>query len=210
MPTLDDLLQASAARHHHLCPRQVLGVRMGMLAGQVLGLNLPQTDKRLLAIVETDGCATDGIAVATGCWVGHRTMRVEDYGKVAATFADTLTGHAVRIAPRAGARQLACAFAPEAHSRWQAQLLGYQRMPAEALLSVQTVRLNVSAKQLIGRAGRRAICEACGEEIMNEREVVQTGMVLCKGCAGQSYYTVMAEQGASLMADRWAAPPFTR
>ena len=76
--SLDKLLLACAALHHHLCPRQVLGVRMGMLAGELLDLDLPQGDKRLLTIVETDGCGADGIAVATGCWVGRRTMRVED------------------------------------------------------------------------------------------------------------------------------------
>ncbi len=65
MTTLSDLLEASAALHHHLCPRQVLGIRMGLLAGRRLGVVLPQADKRLLAIAETDGCATSGIAVAT-------------------------------------------------------------------------------------------------------------------------------------------------
>src|SRR3989337_2741885 len=98
--SLNNLLQASAALHHHLCPRQVIGVRMGLYAGQILRLDLPQTDKRLLTIMETDGCASDGVAVATNCWVGRRTMRVEDYGKVAATFVDTQTGEAFRLAPR--------------------------------------------------------------------------------------------------------------
>jgi len=102
MRHLSELLDASAALHQHLCPRQVLGVRLGMLAGQLFELDLPQTDKRLLAIVETDGCAADGIAVAAGCWVGRRTLRVEDYGKVAATFADTETGRTLRIAPSGG------------------------------------------------------------------------------------------------------------
>jgi formylmethanofuran dehydrogenase subunit E len=87
MKPLNELLEASAALHHHLCPRQVLGVRMGRLAGRLLGLDLPQSDtqasglsasKRLLTIMETDGCAADGVAVATGCWVGRRTLRIED------------------------------------------------------------------------------------------------------------------------------------
>ncbi|MBI3177949.1 MAG: formylmethanofuran dehydrogenase, partial [Chloroflexi bacterium] len=76
MKALTELLEVSAALHRHLCPRQVLGVRMGMLAGEVLGLDLPQGDKRLFTIVETDGCASDGIATATNCWVGRRTLRV--------------------------------------------------------------------------------------------------------------------------------------
>jgi len=189
MRSLTEMLEASAARHHHLCPRQVLGVRMGMFAGQVLGLNLPQSDKRLLTLVETDGCATDGIAVATNCWVGRRTMRVEDYGKVAATFVDTHTGQAIRIVPRRDVRRRACEYAPEARTKWDAQLLGYQRMPAEELLSAQAVQLTTPVDHIIGRAGCKVICASCGEEIMNEREVVREGMTLCKSCAGQSYYS---------------------
>ena len=118
MLKLEELLAASAAVHHHLCPRQVLGVRMAMLTGNLLGLDLPQTDKRLLTIVETDGCAVSGISVATGCRVGRRTLRVEDYGKVAATFVDTLTERAVRLAPQTNIRNLVAAYAPEADNRW--------------------------------------------------------------------------------------------
>jgi formylmethanofuran dehydrogenase subunit E len=32
MPTLKELLDQTAAMHRHLCPRQVLGVRMGLYA----------------------------------------------------------------------------------------------------------------------------------------------------------------------------------
>jgi len=199
MKSLDELLQACAALHHHLCPRQVLGVRMGMLAGEILGLDLPQGDKRLLTIVETDGCGADGIAVATGCWVGHRTMRIEDYGKVAATFVDTRANQAVRIVPRTQARQLAHEYAPEAYSNWEAHLLGYQRMPAEELLVAQAVQLKVTIEPIISRAGVRVICASCGEEIMNEREVVREGLALCKSCAGSSYYSIVAECNASVV-----------
>ncbi len=191
MPTLDKLLQTCAALHQHLCPRQVLGVRMGLLAGQMLGLDLPQADKRLLAIVETDGCAADGIAVAANCHVGRRTMRIEDYGKVAATFIDTHTGQALRIAPHAACRQRARAFAPQARNKWQAQLLGYQHMPAADLVIVQNVQLETPVEQIISRRKARARCETCGEEIINERELVRDGVVLCQSCAGQGYSRVV-------------------
>ena len=190
MKSLDGLLQACAALHHHLCPRQVLGVRIGMLAGEILGLDLPQSGKRLLTIAETDGCGADGISVATGCWVGRRTLRIEDYGKVAATFVDTGTGRAVRIVPRVEVRQLASEYAPEAPDKWEAQLLGYQRMPAKTLLSFQSVHLKVPVERIVSQPGRRVICEICGEEIMNEREVRQNGLTLCRACAGTSYYRV--------------------
>lgn len=186
-------LEQSAVLHHHLCPRQVLGVRMGLLAGKLLGLELPQPKKRLLTIVETDGCFTDGVSVATNCWVGQRTLRVEDLGKVAATFVDTRTETAVRLSPSPQARQLAPAYAPEAKNRWQGYLLGYQRIPDETLFLFQPVQLNVPVSQLISRAGARVICDRCGEEIINERQVVQGTKLLCRACAGYGYYVVVNE-----------------
>lgn len=193
MDILSKLLERSAGYHRHLCPRQVLGVRMGLLAGEKLGIELPQPfkSKRLFTIVETDGCASDGIAVATNCWVGRRTLRVEDFGKVAATFVDTKNEKAVRIVPRHSARREARSYAPEARNKWEAMLLGYQRMPAAQLLVVQPVILKKSIEEIISRPRRRAICEVCGEEILNEREVVGAGMVRCRGCAGDSYYAVV-------------------
>jgi formylmethanofuran dehydrogenase subunit E len=188
VPSLEEHLQATAALHHHLCPRQVLGVRMGILAGRLLGLDLPQEDKRLLTIVETDGCYADGISIATGCWLGHRTLRLEDFGKIAATLIDTKTERAVRIAPCASVRSLAKEYAPEARNKWQAQLLGYQRMPDELLLCWQWVTLTTSIRAIVSRPGLRVACQICGEEIVNEREIVHEGSVLCRACAGFGYY----------------------
>jgi formylmethanofuran dehydrogenase subunit E len=75
---LFERLEESAARHSHLCPRQVLGVRIGLVGAAALGIDAPRLDKRLLVILETDGCFADGVEVTTGCSVGHRTLRVED------------------------------------------------------------------------------------------------------------------------------------
>jgi len=188
MPTLKELLDTTTAMHRHLCPRQVLGVRMGLYAGELLGLPVPQADKRLYTIMETDGCAADGVAVAVNCWVGRRTMRVEDYGKVAATFVDTQTGQALRLVPRPTVRQAARAYAVDASNKWDAQLIGYQLMPYSELFDVREVVLHTPVEQLISRPGRKALCQACGEEIMNEREVWVEGVTLCRACAGGGYY----------------------
>lgn len=187
---LSELLDQSAALHRHLCPRQVLGVRMGLLAGKLLGLELPQAKKRLLTIVETDGCFADGVSVATNCWVGRRTLRVVDFGKTAATFVDTKTETAVRLFPRPDIRQLATEFAPEARNRWQGYLLGYQQMPDDLLFGIQSVALTQPIAQIISRAGVRINCDVCGEEIINEREVIWDDVVLCRSCGGQGYYAL--------------------
>lgn len=191
--TLDALLEESAALHNHLCPRQVLGVRMGMLASDLLGLELPQSGKRLFTFLETDGCFADGIAVATGCWLGHRTMRLMDYGKVAATFVDTHSSQAVRIGVHPDARQNAREAEPDARSRWHGQLAAYQYLPAERLLTWQPVQLSISMEELISRPGVRVNCARCGEEILNEREQIINGEPVCRACLGDAYYQVAGE-----------------
>lgn len=186
--SLAPLLAESSALHKHLCPRQVLGVRMGLWAGELLRIALPQPRKQLLSIVETDGCFADGVAVATNCWVGRRTMRIEDYGKVAATFVDVQSEKAIRIAPHPNSRNHAADYAPEARNRWEAMLFGYQRMESDKLLIAQPVRLTLSVAEIVSRAGARVTCELCGEEIVNEREIRRNGSILCRSCAGDSYY----------------------
>lgn len=162
---------------------------MGMLAGRLLGLDLPQADKRLFAFMETDGCAADGVAVATGCWVGRRTMRIVDHGKVAATFVDTLTGEAIRIHPHPQSRARAAALLPHAKSRWHAQLEAYQILPDADLLIAEPVVLQVDLDALISRPGVRSLCQMCGEEIINQREVQVEGVILCRACAGDAYFS---------------------
>ena len=187
---LAPLLAQVSALHDHLCPRQVMGVRMGLLGGEFLGVTVPQMDKRLFAFVETDGCGADGFSVATGCWVGRRTLRVEDYGKMAATLVDTATGRAVRVWPNARSRTRAggCDGTPD--ERWHAMLDSYQTMPADELLSWAPVRLAVDLERIISSPGRRVVCDQCGEEIMNEREVVTERGTFCRACCGGAYYRI--------------------
>jgi formylmethanofuran dehydrogenase subunit E len=192
---LADLLEESAERHRHLCPRQVLGVRLGLRGLRELGLvdrrgcpRFVNHRKRLLTISETDGCALDGIAVATNCEVGRRTLRVMDFGKVAATVVDTRNERAVRVSPSPASRQLAQKYAPDARSRWHAYLEAYQHIPDESLLVVQSVRLKQSIEEIVSKPSARAKCDECGEEIINEREVTFGERVLCRSCAGDQYY----------------------
>lgn len=193
MLTLKELLEKSVLDHAHLCPRQVLGVRMGMYAAKILELDLPQRDKRLFTFIETDGCFVDGVSAATGCTVGHRTMRIIDFGKAAATFVDTKSNNAVRITPLIQARFQAWQYAPDAQSHWHAQLEAYQMMLDEELMMAQSVTLVVSLDKILSKPGIRVNCDLCGEEIMNERDVQVDGRTLCKSCAGMSYVEILPD-----------------
>jgi formylmethanofuran dehydrogenase subunit E len=185
---LRPLLEQSAALHRHLCPRQVLGVRAGVYAGRLLAAEFPQKDKRILAIVETDGCFADGVSVASGCSLGHRTMRLADYGKVAVTFINTESGQALRFSPLADLRTRVLDARIPTRSRWHAYLDAYQQMAEEEIFAVREVALNLDLARLIGIPGKRTACHLCGEEILNQREVLRAGVAMCLSCAGESYW----------------------
>jgi formylmethanofuran dehydrogenase subunit E len=187
---IQSLLEASARDHSHLCPRQILGVRIGLSGMSALGFSAPPDKKQLLIITETDGCFVDGISAATNCTVGHRTLRVEDYGKTAAVFVDVKTSRAVRVAPVLDIRQRTYAYAPDESRHYFAQMQAYQTMPDEEMFTITEVQLTASLEAIVSRPGMRVDCDVCGEEIMNEREVHQNGMTLCQPCAHGGYYHV--------------------
>jgi len=190
---IQPLLEKSARDHNHLCPRQILGVRLGLAGMNALGFAGPPAKKRLLTITETDGCFADGLSAATDCTVGHRTLRVEDYGKTAAVFVDTVTGKCVRVAPASNIRQKAYIYAPKESRHYFAQMQAYQVMPADEMFTVRAVTLTTSIEAILSRPGLRVVCDACGEEIMNEREIKQSKLTLCRVCAQGGYYQT-AEQ----------------
>ncbi len=184
------LLEESAIDHSHLCPRQVLGVRMGLAGLVAVGVEAPVTIRMSLIIIETGGCFADGIRVATGATVGHRTLRVEDLGKIAATFTNLKTETSVRLAPKQDVRTKASKYVSDEPRHYFAQLNGYQVMPDEELFSFQRVELHVPASQIISRQNARAKCVVCGEEVINEREILIEGKVLCQTCAYGGYYNL--------------------
>ncbi|RJP48271.1 MAG: formylmethanofuran dehydrogenase [Anaerolineaceae bacterium] len=185
---IQPLLEKSSRDHSHLCPRQILGVRLGLAGMAALGFDAPPAGKRLLVIAEADGCFADGVTAATNCTVGHRTLRVEDYGKTAATFVDVKTGCTVRVAPATDIRQKAYAYSPDEPRHYFAQMAAYQIMPADEMFTVTEVQLVTPIEAILSRPGIRVDCDMCGEEIMNEREVSQNGLTLCRLCAHGGYY----------------------
>lgn len=190
-PDLEAILRASSWGHSHLCPRQVLGARMGLAGLRILEVPWPLSEKRVLIVAETDGCFLDGLSAATDCTPGHRTLRIEDYGKTAATFVDTLTDRAIRVAPAMDLRTQAMHFAPDEHRTFHAQLKAYQVIPDEAMFSVAPVVLKTPVATIISRPKVRVTCSTCGEDIINEREVHRHGQRLCRNCAQGGYYAVM-------------------
>ena len=196
--SLDALREESTAYHGHLCPGQVLGVRLALRGCRELGIERPREEKkRLVVYVEIDRCAADAISVVTGCQLGKRTLKYLDYGKLAATFVDLKTGRAVRLAVRAEARPLAGRFHREGMSPADTQVVAYQEMTDAELFTITPVRLKVPEMDLPGPPRRRVICEDCGEEVNDGREVMRHHRALCHACADGAYYALADDASAA-------------
>jgi formylmethanofuran dehydrogenase subunit E len=188
----DELLKESVRLHGHLCPGQVLGVRIAMRGLKEIGIDDPKgrDRKSLIVFVEMDRCATDAIQSVTGCSLGKRTMRFMDYGKMAATFVNLSTGKAVRVIAKEEARERARELFPDIEDKYRAQLEAYKVMRDDKLFETMPVIVRLRPEDMPGRPLRRVRCELCGEYVQDMREVIKNGKVLCRPCAEGGYYIV--------------------
>ena len=189
MKSLAEFLELAAQSHGHMCPGQVLGVRMAMRGLRELGFDDPaKFRKRLVTFVEIDRCATDAVSLVTGCRLGKRSLKFLDYGKVAATFLDLETRRALRVLARDDSRAKAKSMFPEIAEESRRQLEAYKVMDEAELFVVENVEVNLPADDLPGRPRSRVACDECGEGINDGRERRVNGRVLCRSCAGENYY----------------------
>jgi formylmethanofuran dehydrogenase subunit E len=190
MKSLDEYLRDAEVAHGHLCAGQVLGVRLAMLGLAKLGIEDPRGKdrKRLVTFVEIDRCATDAVAVVTGCRLGKRALKFRDWGKVAATFVDVGNDIAIRIAAKESSKTLARRLHPEVEDKNQQQMLAYREMTSDELFTLQWVNVELPPEEFPGYKGERVVCAACGEGINFRREVRRGEKVLCRSCAGECYY----------------------
>jgi formylmethanofuran dehydrogenase subunit E len=193
MDAFEKLLETSTDAHGHLCPGQVVGVRMAMLGCRLIGLDEPRRHdqiKKLIIYVEMDRCTADAVAHVTGVKLGRRSLKFMDYGIMAATFVNLETGKAFRVVSTEEARSLASAYAPEIADKHMQQLEAYRRMPDSVLFRVQQVRVKIDDCDLPGPTRYKARCSRCGQVVRDQREIIEDdGTLLCRPCAGDSYFT---------------------
>ncbi len=188
----ENLLNESVKIHGHLCPGQILGVRMSLLGLKKIGIKDPKgrDKKNLMVFVEIDRCATDAIQSVTGCSIGKRTLKFLDYGKMAATFVHLKTGNAVRILAKDESKDRAKNYFPEIADKYQCQTAAYKIMSEDELFKWEDVKVEIPEQDMPGRPIKRVRCDKCGEHVQDMREVCLDGKVLCKACANGAYYKV--------------------
>lgn len=189
--SLEDLLAECEKIHGHICPGQVLGVRMALLGCQLIGIEDPRgvDRKKLIVWVEIDRCMADAVGAVTGARLGKRSLKYLDYGKVAATFLNLEGNRAVRIAALEESRALADARYPTVESKKERQMRAYAEALDEELFKVEGVKVALGETDLPGRPRSRVICAKCLEGINDGREVSDgIGRTLCRPCAQGAYY----------------------
>lgn len=199
MQSLDEFLEQAGRAHGHMCPGQVLGVRMAMLGCRAVGVDEPKRTKKLIVFVEIDRCATDAVGVVTGCRLGKRTMKYVDYGKVAATFLNTETEEAVRIVAFDHTRELAEEKFSHLADKKARQMAAYKTLPHNMLFKIEPVRVRVPPEDAPGHPVSRVCCDICGEGINDRREVTGNGQTLCRACAGAAYYERLSTPGSPMV-----------
>jgi formylmethanofuran dehydrogenase subunit E len=198
MKSLDEYLKESYSFHGENCPGQVIGTRMAIVGCREIGLEDPKSDeqrKKIIVYVEMDRCATDAIMAVTGCRPGKRTLKIVDYGIMAATFINLDTGKAVRVVAREEARSLASKYAPEITEKYNQQREAYKIMPEEELFKIEEVTVEIPPEDMPGKTLRRVRCERCGDYVQDCKEVRIDRQILCKPCALGGYFKRLHKSG---------------
>ena len=173
-------LVAEAGKFHgHVCNGIAIGTRMKMSGLRRIGINDPKGSdrKKLMVFVEIDRCATDAIMALTGCQPGKRTMKIRDYGKMAATFINLESGMAVRVATRMKQR-----------SSKASDERDFGAITESELFSISDVTVPLRPEDLPGMPLRRVACERCGETVLDGRDVEYQGQTLCQPCRDANDY----------------------
>ena len=194
MGDMDGLIAECGGLHGHICPGQILGIRMAIHGCQLTWIGDPRgTDrKKLIVWVEIDRCVTDAISAVTGVRLGKRSLKYQDYGKVAATFLNIAENRAYRIIAREESRGLADALHPSVEGKKERQMLTYKEADTSALFKVERVRAVLDDLEMPGRPRRRIICGLCGEGVNDGRELVDAqNRRVCRYCAFGGYYQVV-------------------
>jgi formylmethanofuran dehydrogenase subunit E len=191
MESVETLLEECGRLHGHLCPGQLLGVRMSLLGCKSIGIDDPKgaDRKKLIVWVEIDRCMADAVSAVTGARLGRRSLKFVDYGKVAATFFNSESREAVRVVALDSSRTLADIRFPEVESRKERQMRAYMSAKDNDLFKVERVAVNYRPNDAPGQPTSRVVCDRCGEGINDGREIFRDGKCVCRPCAGESYYS---------------------
>ena len=199
MTDFEQILDTGLKFHGHRCPAMPMGLRAGLAAMRVLGVEHSQ-DKELYVKAETGkghaaGCFLDGIMTATGCTYGKSNIEKLYYNKMAFTLIDQQTGRSVRVSlkPAFFEKALQSPFVQQRKAG-----VPPQNIPAEVtdpmvnrILGLdESEFLDIGEIQTVPVTKGKAIfeikaCESCGEmTFVNKLRQTVDGKTVCIPCSG--------------------------
>lgn len=194
----DDLYKVGLALHGHKCPAMPLGLRAGLAAMEVLGME-HALDGQLTALVEIDRnhcstCFADGVQVATGCTFGKGNIRSLGYGKFALTLIDNKAGRSVRVVvtQEAMRRNQESEFIQHRKKGVLASQIGSELVEplidqvlaekTEVLFKIEEIK-EMKLPPMVPHAFDTIICAECGEVTVERYARVKQGKIVCQPCA---------------------------
>ncbi|GAB6887091.1 FmdE family protein [Desulfothermus okinawensis JCM 13304] len=185
--------------HGHRCPAMPLGLRAGLAAMRVLGVERSK-DKELMVLAETGkghaaGCFLDGIMAATGCTYGKSNIQKLYYNKMAFTLVDVKNKKAVRVSikPDFFEKALNSPFVQKRKQGIPPQdiepaiadplIENIFKVPEEKFLDIgEITEFEVKKGKSVFEAKR---CDVCGElTFVNKLRVLEDGKLVCIPCSG--------------------------
>lgn len=170
-----EFLKRCVEYHGHLCTGQALGVRIA-LKGLELAAPGP---KDLIVFVENDRCIANAIQIVTGTRLGRRSMKLRDYGKMAASFLNLSTGKAFRVSVKG---------IQSKSDDTDSMVKAVMDAPDSDLLKWEEVKISIKEEELPGKPKRVVKCSICGEKVFDFKDIESGSGPICRACAKEPYY----------------------
>ncbi|MCD6290567.1 MAG: TraR/DksA C4-type zinc finger protein, partial [Anaerolineae bacterium] len=205
---VDALLRKAGELHGHYCPYLSLGVRASYIALRELGLPRSTGMERILAIVETNSCFSDGVQFVTGCSFGNNGLIYHDVGKTAVTVTRR-DGNGIRVIVRPEWQDGFSDRYPEANELFQKIVVRHEEAtpdeqerlarlwadvsqailsePEESVFQVSPRRVDLPPLSRIYASVR---CAICGENVMETRARLKDGQPVCLDCIAAEHYAL--------------------
>ena len=199
MNDFEQILDTGLKFHGHRCPAMPMGLKAGLAAMRVLGVERAQ-DKELYVKAETGkghaaGCFLDGIMTATGCTYGKSNIEKLYYNKMAFTLIDQQSGRSVRVSlkPAFFEKALQSPFVQQRKAG-----VPPQNIPAEVTDPMVNRIIGLDESEFLDIGEVRTVpvtkgkgifeakaCESCGElTFVNKLRRTVDGKTVCIPCSG--------------------------
>ena len=168
--------------HGYLSTGAFVGIQIYNIAKGALGFS---EDERLFVTCETFSCMPDAFQVLGGCTIGNKGLRIEDFGKMAATISRRAPKGATRVE---GVRVVLDPAKTATYPRLHSWYMNLEKVPHEEAIrdliragdrvyTWEMVEVEVAEKP----KKRIAICESCGDSFVLRKDERR-----CRSCAERS------------------------